>query len=101
MCEATRSISPTKTLEYLAAGLPVVSTPVADVVADYTGIVQLAEDAASFARACTEAEGGSLQDRDRRSAPLRARNDWDTIAGSMYALMRPAAAAAAGQEETA
>jgi hypothetical protein len=26
--EATRSISPTKTLEYLAAGLPVVSTAV-------------------------------------------------------------------------
>ncbi|MBA3489524.1 MAG: glycosyltransferase [Longispora sp.] len=32
--EATRSISPTKTLEYLVAGLPVVSTRVADVVAD-------------------------------------------------------------------
>jgi glycosyltransferase involved in cell wall biosynthesis len=33
--DATRSISPTKTLEYLAAGLPVVSTPVPGVVADY------------------------------------------------------------------
>jgi hypothetical protein len=96
--EATRSISPTKTLEYLAAGLPVVSTPVADVVADYTGIVHLAEDAAGFARACTEAEGGSLQERDRRSARLQVRNDWDTIAASMYALMRPAAGR---QEETA
>nr|MDQ3757312.1 glycosyltransferase [Actinomycetota bacterium] len=37
--EATRSISPTKTLEYLAAGLPVVSTRVPDVVADFPGIV--------------------------------------------------------------
>ena len=32
---STRFISPTKTPEYLAAGLPVVSTPIADVVAQY------------------------------------------------------------------
>ena len=35
--EATRYISPTKTPEFLAAGVPVVSTPVADVVADWGG----------------------------------------------------------------
>ncbi|GAB4053968.1 glycosyltransferase family 1 protein [Spirosoma litoris] len=33
--EATRFISPTKTPEYLAAGLPVVSTPIRDVVRTY------------------------------------------------------------------
>ena len=33
--EATRFISPTKTPEYLAAGLPVVSTPITDVVRQY------------------------------------------------------------------
>ena len=33
--EATRFISPTKTPEYLAAGKPVVSTPVTDVVRHY------------------------------------------------------------------
>ena len=33
--EATRYISPTKTPEYLAAGLPVVSTPIRDVVRTY------------------------------------------------------------------
>ena len=35
--EATRFISPTKTPEYLAAGLPVVSTPIQDVVSTYGG----------------------------------------------------------------
>ncbi len=35
--EATRFISPTKTPEFLAAGVPVVSTPVADVVRDWGG----------------------------------------------------------------
>jgi UDP-galactopyranose mutase len=48
---ATRFISPTKTPEYLAAGRPVVSTPIADVVHDYgnKGLVAIAEDAAGFA----------------------------------------------------
>ncbi|GAB4029542.1 glycosyltransferase family 1 protein [Spirosoma jeollabukense] len=35
--EATRYISPTKTPEFLAAGLPVVSTPIQDVVRTYGG----------------------------------------------------------------
>ena len=39
--ESTRFISPTKTPEYLAAGLPVVSTPIRDVVAPY-GMAELA-----------------------------------------------------------
>lgn len=37
MNEATRYISPTKTPEYLAAGLPVVSTPIRDVLRTYGG----------------------------------------------------------------
>jgi glycosyltransferase involved in cell wall biosynthesis len=42
--EATRFISPTKTLEYLAAGKPVVSTPINDVVRSYgeNGLVRIA-----------------------------------------------------------
>ncbi|WP_128546644.1 glycosyltransferase [Larkinella soli] len=35
--ESTRYISPTKTPEYLAAGLPVISTPIRDVVRSYGG----------------------------------------------------------------
>jgi len=54
--EATRSISPTKTLEYFAAGLPVISTRVPDVVADYSDLVHLADDADQFAVACPQAD---------------------------------------------
>jgi UDP-galactopyranose mutase len=55
--EATRFISPTKTPEYLAAGLPVVSTPIVDVVAGYGGLaaVQIAATAAEFIAACETA----------------------------------------------
>jgi UDP-galactopyranose mutase len=43
--EATRYISPTKTLEYLAAGKPVVSTAIQDVVSPYgeQGAVRIAD----------------------------------------------------------
>ena len=42
--EATRFISPTKTPEFLAAGIPVVSTPITDVVQPYgaEGLVEIA-----------------------------------------------------------
>ena len=54
MNEATRFISPTKTPEYLAAGCPVVSTPVRDVVRDYGDMpgVRIAADATAFIPAC-------------------------------------------------
>lgn len=87
---ATRSISPTKTLEYLAAGLPVVSTPVPDVVADHAGVVDIAADAEGFAAACARRLGEDPTERDARVAPLLRRRHWDVIAGEMDALLRAA-----------
>jgi glycosyltransferase involved in cell wall biosynthesis len=51
MNAATAYISPTKTPEFLAAGLPVISTPVRDVVTPYgtAGLVEIADDAQAFA----------------------------------------------------
>jgi len=85
--EATRSISPTKTLEYLAAGLPVVSTRVPDVVATYAGVVALEDDAEGFARACEAVVRDDLDERDAKAAPLLRRHSWDRIAARMQALM--------------
>ncbi|MDQ3881238.1 MAG: glycosyltransferase, partial [Chloroflexota bacterium] len=53
--EATRSISPTKTLEYLAAGRPVVSTPVPDVVELYGSAVRVAVTPEAFVAEVTAA----------------------------------------------
>jgi UDP-galactopyranose mutase len=77
--DATRFISPTKTPEYLAAGRPVVSTPVRDVVRPYgeRGIVEIAEDASSFATAIDRA---MTRDRDALLAEadaLIADMSWD------------------------
>ena len=55
--DATRFISPTKTLEYLAGGRVVVSTPVRDVVRHYDTLsaVQIASTQEGFIEACEAA----------------------------------------------
>jgi UDP-galactopyranose mutase len=48
--ESTRYISPTKTPEFLAAGKPVISTPITDVVKQYSSVVKFADTAEDFIR---------------------------------------------------
>ena len=50
--EATRFISPTKTLEYMAAGKPTVSTPIRDVAEPYGDVVRISATPAEFVAAC-------------------------------------------------
>ncbi|CAN5193431.1 glycosyltransferase family 1 protein [soil metagenome] len=94
--EATRSISPTKTLEYIAAGLPVVSTPVPDVVTDFSELVDLQDDGAGFAAACRGVLDHDLHDRDRLAKPMLHWNHWDAIASRMGELLDAAAEDAIG-----
>jgi UDP-galactopyranose mutase len=63
--EATRFISPTKTPEYLAAGKPVVSTSIADVIKPYAamGLVHIADDSEQFVAALEKA---MREDSERR-----------------------------------
>ncbi len=100
--EATRSISPTKTLEYLAAGLPVVSTAVPDVVTDYGSVVTIAADARGFAAACEALRTGRPPEQEPAVAALLRRHSWDGIAARMDTLLdRALDAASAPEEETA
>ena len=89
---ATRFISPTKTPEYLAAGKPVVSTPIVDVVRHYGAAqgVAIAGDANAFVAACEAAlalppEGSWRDEADR----LLAATSWDrTVADMKRAIAR-------------
>jgi glycosyltransferase involved in cell wall biosynthesis len=85
--EATRSISPTKTLEYMAAGRPVVSTSVRDVVESYTGTVEIADGAEAFAAACDRVlteDDAARGARDLRMAAAVAATSWDATVAAMH-----------------
>ena len=97
--EATLSISPTKTLEYLAAGLPVVSTRVPDVVTDFGELVDLQDDAAGFAHACGRVIGHCPEARATKAEPSLHWNHWDTIAQRMEQLIAGTAAQGAQQAD--
>ncbi|WP_375399022.1 UDP-galactopyranose mutase [uncultured Sphingomonas sp.] len=89
--DATRFISPTKTPEYLAAGCPVVSTPVTDVVRHYGHLegVRIAGTAAAFVQACDEALALSRQGGSWRVAVDAALADlsWDSTHAQMARLV--------------
>ena len=86
--EATRFISPTKTLEYLAAGKPIVSTAIRDVVSPYgeCGIVQIA-DASSFADAIDLALSTDLTCYYERCDGVLERTSWDKTWSEMLVLI--------------
>lgn len=93
--ESTRFISPTKTLEYMAAELPIVSTPIADVAKPYGEIVYLGGTPADFIAACEQALAASPAEREQRAAKMRAvlaQTSWDTTAQNMITLIKQAIA---------
>lgn len=93
--EATRYISPTKTLEYLAAGKAVVSTAIRDVVEPYghAGVVRIA-DVAGFPDAVGAALAPTAADERRAADSILARTSWDSTWTAMNNLLTRAAARA-------
>lgn len=89
--ESTRFISPTKTLEYLAAGRPVVSTPIRDVVVPYAGIVAIADTPQAFVAACENALVRTPEEAATEAAAVQkllARTSWDGTATAMAELLQ-------------
>lgn len=97
LTSATRALSPTVALEYLAAGLPVVSTRLADVVVtELTGVVHFADDAEGFARECSQAVLATIDLRDRTLAAQRPARGWDSVADELARLLDDTAARVGG-----
>ena len=86
--ESTRFISPTKTPEYLAAGLPVVSTPIRDVVRTYgtSGYAQIADSTEAFEAAIEQALTDKSADWSAIDTFL-SENSWDHTWNEMNRLM--------------
>jgi UDP-galactopyranose mutase len=88
--ESTRFISPTKTLEYMVAELPIVSTNVADVAELYGRAVSLASDIGGFIGACERALKETPQERLDRVQAMRdivSTSSWDATVKQMRRLM--------------
>jgi UDP-galactopyranose mutase len=88
--ESTRFISPTKTPEYLAAGKPVVSTPIIDVIRPYgnKGLVRIAGTPDEFIRVVEE----ELRREDKsewleRVDDFISQNSWNKTWSEMMSLI--------------
>ena len=109
--DSTRFISPTKTPEYLAAGKPVVSTSIRDVVRPYgeKGLVRIADTVAEFVIAAAESgmDERVIDDRWLREVDeFLAQTSWDKTWASMWKLIEEVVlahreeAAAVGQQQS-
>jgi UDP-galactopyranose mutase len=90
--ESTRFISPTKTPEYLAAGKPVISTSIRDVVRPYgeLSLVRIADNATDFVQAAEElllAEPQKRTDWLARVDEFLANISWDKTWWQMSLLL--------------
>jgi glycosyltransferase involved in cell wall biosynthesis len=90
--ESTKYISPTKTPEYLAAGKPVVSTPIRDVVKPYgeLGLVHIAETPEEFISACEKAMQDNSDDRLKQADEFLSQISWDKTWKQMASLINEA-----------
>ncbi len=91
--ESTRYISPTKTPEYLAAGIPVISTAITDIINPYgqNKLVHICATAEEFIRAAEH----ELQTEDksewlRKTDLFLAGNSWDQTYRNMFKLIQNA-----------
>jgi glycosyltransferase involved in cell wall biosynthesis len=87
--DATKYISPTKTLEYMAGGKPIISTKIKDVVMDYGSCVSLIDTASDFAREITVIlKNRNEIARTQQYAQILTNTSWDVTASKMNAILK-------------
>ena len=83
MNEATRFINPTKALEYMATGRPIISTPVEDVVTQFGDVVTIARSASEFTEECKRLASKKSQTQIERGLILARKNSWESIVAQL------------------
>jgi glycosyltransferase involved in cell wall biosynthesis len=92
--ESTRFISPTKVLEYMAAELPSVSTPITDVKVPYGDVVAIADTPEKFIAACDRMLAMNQDQKTalvERMRAIVAGTSWDLTASKMHHLIETTA----------
>ena len=85
--EATEFINPTKALEYLATGKPVVSTAVKDVVRQYGDTVAIAHSPEEFLERIDAALAGGQQGMVERGIEKAKAASWENTVGAMQRII--------------
>lgn len=80
---ATEFINPTKALEYMAAGRPVVSTALDEVKMNFGSVSRIGRSQAEFVEWCQREVASPSQTRIRRGLKLAANNTWEAIVERM------------------
>ena len=81
--EATEFINPTKALEYMATGRPIVSSAVADVVTNFGNVVKIARSHEEFISLSREAIAKADTTRIEAGLKQAAENSWDSIVAQL------------------
>ena len=98
--EATQYINPTKTLEYMAAYKPILSTAVADVIKNFTPVVQVARSPEEFVQKLDATRELSAKTLDA-GLIMAANASWEAIVENIRKLIRAAVATPFAGETTA
>ncbi|CAG1022280.1 Putative teichuronic acid biosynthesis glycosyltransferase TuaH [Patescibacteria group bacterium] len=80
-------LSPTKTLEYLATGKPVVSTPITDVVRFYDGVVKIADGPDEFGLAVKRCMEEDTESMKQKRISFTENKSWEDTAEKMEKLI--------------
>ena len=94
---ATEYINPTKALEYMAAGRPVVSTALDEVRMNFGRVAQIARSHDEFVRLCAREVESPSRLRISRGLKLAADNTWEANVARMEQHIVEALAPAAGE----
>ncbi|URM35674.1 glycosyltransferase [Flavobacterium anhuiense] len=87
--DATKFISPTKTLEYMAANKPIISTKITDVVRDYAHCVHLVENADEFAQATRNlTDSNNNAQWKHQYSEILDRTSWDATSQNMKSIIK-------------
>ena len=101
LTDATRALSPAEPLEYMACGVPAVSTSLRDVVEPYGQLVRIADTPEGFIADCEMIMARTPQEKERHAGELfatAARMSWDDTAAAMIELVAQADELADGSD---
>jgi beta-glucosidase/6-phospho-beta-glucosidase/beta-galactosidase/glycosyltransferase involved in cell wall biosynthesis len=86
--EATEYINPTKALEYMATGRPIVSSAVPDVVTNFSKVVKVANAHDEFIEFCRQAVENPKHFNVEGGVEMAEQNGWDVIVGKLESHIR-------------